>query len=368
MTHQVHERALRQLRRAPIVLSYQRRRRPDVEPRRWRSPGSHPSCTFQSTGPPASATRTRTRSRRSPPDGTVYVHFGNYQNEAAWEVPFDFDSQIMVVTSHDGGVTFGDPVPGRPARGRRVRHAVLGHRPADGLGPPDPLELGRQHRRRSDRSRARDGRSGRTAGRRTPNATAGVRRRRPRSRPTYDPCNAGPGVDLDVYRADSFDGGATWGPRTLVDDAGGASQWFPWAGYRPDGSLVVAWDEDTAPAPPTRSSTCCGTAAAASRRSRRRPSRSTSRVTHWAGQYVPQAAWPTICGPAGYTDPPVTDAEGKDCNVFHGDYTGLDVGAGRQRARGVDRPEPARRRRRRSTSTPARSHDGYAQDAMYSRR
>jgi hypothetical protein len=34
-------------------------------------------------------------------------------------------------------------------------------------------------------------------------------------------------------------------------------------------------------------------------------------VTHWAGQYVSEDAWPRICGPEGYTDPPVTDAEGK---------------------------------------------------------
>jgi hypothetical protein len=26
-------------------------------------------------------------------------------------------------------------------------------------------------------------------------------------------------------------------------------------------------------------------------------------VTHWAGQYVPQAAWPAVCGPSGYDDP-----------------------------------------------------------------
>jgi len=50
-------------------------------------------------------------------------------------------------------------------------------------------------------------------------------------------------------------------------------------------------------------------------------------VTHWAGQYVPQAAWPAVCGPDGHTDPQVVNAEGKDCNEFHGDYTGLAVGA-----------------------------------------
>src|SRR5438552_3600593 len=45
------------------------------------------------------------------PNGTLYVHFTNGQNSGAWEQPFDFDSQIMVVKSTDGGVTFSAPVP-----------------------------------------------------------------------------------------------------------------------------------------------------------------------------------------------------------------------------------------------------------------
>ncbi len=90
-------------------------------------------------------------------------------------------------------------------------------------------------------------------------------------------------------------------------------------------------------------------------------------VTHWTGQYVPQGRWPAICGPAGYTDPPVTDAEGKDCNVFHGDYTGLAVGSdGAVHVvwTGLNR----------FTQSPqldfytGAKHDGYAQDAMYAKR
>jgi hypothetical protein len=44
-------------------------------------------------------------------DGTLYVQFINGQNDAEWEVEFDFDSQLMMVKSTDGGVTFGAPVP-----------------------------------------------------------------------------------------------------------------------------------------------------------------------------------------------------------------------------------------------------------------
>jgi hypothetical protein len=90
-------------------------------------------------------------------------------------------------------------------------------------------------------------------------------------------------------------------------------------------------------------------------------------VTHWAGQYVPQPAWPTVCGPVGYSDPPVTDAEGKDCNVFHGDYTGLAVDS-------VDRVHVVWTGLNRFDQSLQRDpytggpHDGYVQDAMYARR
>ena len=82
---------------------------------------------------------------------------------------------------------------------------------------------------------------------------------------------------------------------------------------------------------------------------------------------MPQSLWPTICGPAGYSDPPVANAAGKDCNVFHGDYTGLAIGAD-------DSINIVWTGLNRLTTSPQTDfytgapHDGYAQDAMYSRR
>jgi hypothetical protein len=90
-------------------------------------------------------------------------------------------------------------------------------------------------------------------------------------------------------------------------------------------------------------------------------------VTHWAGQYVPQDAWPAVCGPDGYTDPPVANAEGKDCNVFHGDYTGLAVGtdgAVNVVWTGLNRFATSPQ----IDAYTGQPHDGYAQDAMYARR
>jgi hypothetical protein len=74
-----------------------------------------------------------------------------------------------------------------------------------------------------------------------------------------------------------------------------------------------------------------------------------------------------VCGPAGYSDLPVANAEGKDCNVFHGDYTGLTTDSrGRIHVvwTGLNR----------LATTPQTDfytglpHDGYVQDAMYARR
>jgi hypothetical protein len=349
--------------RAPIVLSYS-----DDGGLTWTAPleisGFHPSCTSQSTGAVGECDQDQNAIPAVAPDGTVHVHFANFQNEAAWEVPFDFDSQIMVVSSDDGGLTFGAPVPVVQREDGASdmpfsaigRQTVWGHQirwNSDGNIVVDPTDPDHVTVVWSDRGTA------------NPDATAACVEDDAVA-PTYDPCNAGPGADLDVFRADSFDGGATWGPRTLVDDGDGASQWFPWAGYRPNGSLVVAWDEDVAPAPADAFVHVLWDEGSKEVLSQASEQIDVS-VTHWTGQYVPEAEWPTVCGPAGYSDPPVTDAEGKDCNVFHGDYTGLDVGSdgsvhvvwtGLNRLATSPQIDPYT----------GGLHDGYAQDAMYARR
>jgi hypothetical protein len=84
-------------------------------------------------------------------------------------------------------------------------------------------------------------------------------------------------------------------------------------------------------------------------------------VTHWAGQYVPPSAFPTICGPAGSPTP------GKDCNVFDGDYTGLAVGPD-------DSIHVVWTGLNELVTSPQLDpytgalHTGYRQDAMYARR
>jgi hypothetical protein len=358
--------------RSPIVISHS-----DDGGSTWSAPkvisGSDPSCTFQSDGQSGTACD---EDQYSYPevasDGTVYVHFLNAQNDAEWEIENDFDEQIMVVTSTDGGNTFAGPVPAAQLEdgfsdtpwsvigrqtvwGHQIRWASAGNISVNPQNPDDVTVVW------SDRGTA------------NPNATEGCADNAPGDPPNYDPCNAGPSADENVYFSRSTDGGETWSGRQLLDGTTG-NAWFPWADHKPDGTLVVAWDQDNG-APPADTFNHVLKVGAGSpqvlspntgegRTAVENPDVS---ITHWAGQYVPQDLWPQICGPAGYTDPPVTDARGKDCNEFHGDYTGLAVGSDGSiniTWTGLNRfgvsPQLDF-----YTGGP---HDGYAQDAMFARR
>ena len=345
---------------SPIALSYS-----DDGGLTWSTPtiisGSHPSCTFQTTGTGTACDEDQNSIPEVASNGTVYVYFGNYQNQAAWEVPEDFDSQVMVVKSTTGGASFGAPVPvvqredGFSDTPYSVigRQTVWGHQirwSSDGnisVNPTNPNDIVVTY---SDR------------GTPNPNATPACIDEIPGTAPDYDPCHAGPGSDLNIYVARSLNGGQTW--TTAVLEASPGHAWFPWADHRPDGTLVVAWDQDTtaAPADTFRHVLKVGGGASAPVGPAEQIDVS---VTHWAGQYTTE--WPAQCGPAGYSDPPVVNAAGKDCNVFHGDYTGLAVGpdgsinvvwTGLNRLAVSPQIDFY-------TGAP---HDGYAQDAMFARR
>jgi hypothetical protein len=333
--------------------------------------GSHPSCSFQTTGPSNECDESQLSYPEVAADGTLHVHFANFQNEAEWEVPLDFDGQIMVVTSTDGGRSFGDPVPvvqvedgfsdmpysvigSQTIWGHQIRWIPYGTITANPANPEDIVIV--------------------FADRGAPNHNADdlcvTLAPEP---PDYDPCRAGPGLDTDVFLVRSTDAGETWSGRRLVDGAPG-SQWFPWADHGPDGKLAVAYDEDLRGAPADRFNHVLWVEGDG--KETLRPNTAEGRtpaenpdisVTHWAGQVVGPEEWPRICGPAGYSEPPFRDARGKDCNYFHGDYTGLAIGSdgsinvtwtGLNRVVHSPQIDPYTGRR----------HDGYAQDAMFARR
>ena len=299
---------------SPIYLSWS-----DDGGRTWSAgkeiSGSHASCTFQSTGPANECDEDQFGLPIVASNGTVYVHFINGQNEAAWNQAFDFDSQLMVVKSTDGGATWSNPVPvvqledglsdmpysvirRQTVWGHQIRWTPVGNIAVD---PTDPNEVTVVF---ADRVTP------------NPNATAGCFITASGglnigTAPNYDPCGAGPGSLLQVSKVVSTNGGASWGPRVVISASTG-SQWFSWAGYKSDGTLVAAWDEDPAvPSDVFRHMLWNGSSKVDVSGVDEQVDNS---VTHWAGQYT--TAWPAACGgsPAG-----------KNCNVFHGDYTGLAV-------------------------------------------
>jgi len=357
---------------SPIWMSYS-----DDGGRTWSEPteisGSNPAyCTYQETGGANECDEDQFSIPEFGPDGTLYVHFLNFQHRAAWEVEFDFDSQIMVVKA--------PPTAGRPQFGAPVHAVDL----EDGLSDMPYSVIGRQtvwgHQIRWTAAgtisvNPRDPRNLTVvwADRGTPNPNAEEECffSAPGEPPDYDPCDAGPGSDTDVYYSTSTDGGVTWSPRQAFDDAAG-HQWFPWADHKSDGTLAVAWDEDVQAAGGTSPVNdqfvhVLKLGAGGTKQPLGPQEQIDISVTHWAGQYVPQSRWPTVCGPVGYSDPPIVDAEGKDCNVFHGDYTGLAVDS-RDRVHvvwtGLNRLETSSQR----DPYTGGLHDGYAQDAMYARR
>ena len=352
----------------------------------WSAPflisGKNPTfCTFQTTGPDdGSCDEDQWSIPEFGPDGSLYVHFINGQHEAAWEVTEDFDDQIMVVkaAATGGGLrssSFGAPVhvadtedglSDMPFSVIR-RQTIWGHQirwQMPGNIAVDPTDADHVVVVWNDR------------GTPNPNATEGCFATSTGglnigSAPDYDPCDAGPGSDTNIYMSQSFDGGATWSGRTALDATAG-HQWYPWADFKSDGTLVAAWDQDTVaavgmPIPANNRFVHVLWNGGSKSTLSSAPEKVDISVTHWTGQYVPESRWPRVCGPAGYSDPPVTDAAGKDCNVFDGDYTGLAVGPDDS----INVVWTGLNRFATSPQTDfytGEPHDGYAQDAMFARR
>jgi hypothetical protein len=370
---------------SPVYFSYS-----DNGGRTWSTPkeisGSNPLCSFQNTGPTGECDEDSFPIPEVAPNGDLVVHFATGNVQAAWETPDEYEQTLMAVKSTNGGATFSAPVvianleDGAADTPWSVigRQTVTGHQirwQSPGTITADPTNPAHWAVVYNDNFAGTH-----DAG------PAKCIDDAPGTAPDYNPCHAV--TDTNIYLAESWNGGASWTPRIGLDTSAG-DQWFPWADFRSDGSLAVAYDSNENIADPggdrddtfnhvlltVAPRTAPGGAAVVTGRevlvpngAGRQPTEQIDiSVTHWAGQYLPMSAWPRSCGPDGYTDPPVTNAEGKDCNVFHGDYTGLAVGSdnrinvvwtGLNRLATSPQIDPY---------TGAR-HDGYAQDAMFARR
>ena len=198
--------------REPDPARLLRRRRPDLDDAAGDLRLATRGCDFQATGPAGECDESSFSIPEVASDGTLYVHFVNNQNEAEWEVEDDFDGQIMVDQLHRRRRDVQRPVPAVQLEdgASDMPWSVIGT--ADRLGPSDPLERDRQHLGQPDRPAGRDASCSPTAGRRTRTRPSACFEE-PREAPAYDPCDAGPSADTDVYTVRSLDGGETWGPR-----------------------------------------------------------------------------------------------------------------------------------------------------------
>ncbi|HEX5937523.1 MAG TPA: sialidase family protein [Actinomycetota bacterium] len=346
--------------RSPIAIAWS-----DDGGHSWTRPkiisGAEPGCTFQSSGTGTVCDEDQFSIPEVASDGTVYVHFLNFQAEAEWEVEEEFDSTIMVTKSTDGGATWSTPVRvaeledggtdmpwtvigSQSPWGHQIRWNAWGNISVNPNDPEDVVVVW------ADRDAP------------NPNGTEACLEEIPGTGPDYDPCDAGPASDTDVRMSRSTDGGENWSAPQAVAPAAG-HEWFPWVDHLSDGRLAIAWDEDTAAAPADTFRHVLWVEGEGKQALGPLEHLDVS-VTHWAGQYTTD--WPAACGPSGYVDGG-EPSEGKDCNAFHGDYTGLAVDSS-------DRVHVVWTGLNRLATSPQVDfyigglHDGNAQDAMYARR
>ena len=182
--------------------------------RTWTRPqeisGGNRTCTYQTTG---SANRCDENQFSVPtlaPDGTVYVAFENSQHEAAWEKGELFESQYMVVQSHDGFATFTYPVP--------VVDLEDGSRDY-------PVNV--RDRQTLTGMQARVNSAGNIVANRQTGQLAIVFSDNRRGKHDVDH----PVTNTNVYMMTSYDGRNWDGPIAVTTAAG--DQWFPWVDANP---------------------------------------------------------------------------------------------------------------------------------------
>jgi hypothetical protein len=215
--------------RSPVMLSYS-----DDAGKSWSTPveisGSNPTYCTANQGPagPAGACDESFFSYGAvEPNGDVVVGFMNQQHEAAWEVPNEFEDQIMTVTSHDGGVHWSNPVHVADLEDGGIESIKFTDYPANVDGRA--TQTGFQFRTGSWGNLGLDPVTGKVYVVWTDNSDG-----------AHDVPN--PVTDTNVFMSVSSNEGATWSAPIRVTSSS-TDKWFPWVAAR-GGKVGVVYQEE----------------------------------------------------------------------------------------------------------------------------
>ena len=200
---------------SPIYFSYSDDAGKTWAPGRAISGANPTYCTFQNAGPAGVCDQNQFSVPVVLPDGTVVVHFANEQHSAAWEPDEQFEDQLMVVRSTDGGKTWSAPIHVVDLEDSGVEEAVFRDYPAnvDGRG----TQTGHQFRTQSAQGMTVDPSTGALYAFYTDNRDG-----------VHDTDQ--PVTRTNVFLSVSKDSGLTWTERRIT--AGDGDRWMPWGGAR----------------------------------------------------------------------------------------------------------------------------------------
>ena len=313
--------------RSPVDFAYS-----DNAGKSWSRPidisGSNPAFCTANQGPagPAGACDESFFSYGAvEPNGDLVVGFMNQQHSAAWEVANEFEDQIMTVTSHDGGVTWSNPVHVADMEDGGLESITFSDYPANVDGRA--TQTGFQFRTGSWGNLNVDPVTGKLYAVWTDNSDG-----------AHDV--ASPVTDTNVFMSVSSNEGATWSAPIRVT-SGVTDKWFPWVAAR-GGKVGVVYQEEAGDGSGTYVTNMATSTNDGASWSYQTVSNAVSDADHsvWFQAHAPDCA---------------------TCSRFIGDYIGMAFDTlGRAHITWTDM--------RRDLSIPALGRTGKAEDDMYARR